>query len=242
MTDRYSDEKILPLNSKALVSPGLFAPTGLLRGWFSLAVDLLFPPRCGGCGKIDTFWCEACQGDLEMMAFPGQVRQMSPFSGIASTALHAGKIRQAVQALKYENARHVAEPLGERMAQHLAAQAWTIDMMIPVPLHTSRLRERGYNQAELLAQAVARHSAVPCVPSALRRVKHTQSQVTMSASERLTNVQDAFSADSTFVKNHAVLVIDDVFTTGATLSACGEALLSVGATAVYGLTVTAARI
>jgi ComF family protein len=242
VAEHYSDDNSLVMNSKALGSPGLFAPKRLLQGWFSLAIDLLFPPRCGGCGKVDTFWCETCQEDIDHIAFPAQVRQLPAFSGLASSALHTGKIREAVQALKYENVPSVAEPLGQRLAKHLAAQRWMIDTLIPVPLSTTRLKERGYNQAELLAQAVSKHSAIPCASTALRRQKHTESQVTMTAAERLTNVQQAFSADSIFVKDRSVLIIDDVLTTGATLTACGEALLSVGAAAVYGLTVTAARI
>ena len=104
------------------------------------------------------------------------------------------------------------------------------------------LKERGYNQAQLLAEVVAGHMRLPCVSSALQRERHTQSQVTMTAAERLTNVQGAFSADPAQVADQIVLIIDDVYTTGATLNACGEALLSSGAKAVYGLTVTAASI
>ncbi len=242
MTDRSPHNDSYLQASEARVSPGLFAPRSLLQNWLSVGVDLLFPPRCAGCGKIDTFWCETCQHDLELTPFPQQVRQLPLFSGMASTALHSGKIREAVQALKYDNARSVARPLGERLAAHLLSQKWMFDILVPVPLHMTRLKERGYNQSKLLAEVVADQIGVPCVPEALRRERHTQSQVTMNAAERLTNVEHAFQADSSFAAHHRVLIIDDVYTTGATLTACGETLLANGATAVYAITVTAARL
>jgi ComF family protein len=238
MTDRSPHHE--SSSFKARVSPGLFSPRLLLQQWFSLGLDLLFPPRCIGCGKIDTSLCEICHADIEALPFPQQVRQLPLFAGVASTAHHAGKIREAVQALKYDNARVIARPLGERLARHLASQNWTFDMIVPVPLHTIRLKERGYNQSELLAEIVSQKLGVPCVPTALRRERHTQSQVTMSAAGRLTNVEHAFLAEPSFAAHHRILIVDDVYTTGATLSACAEALLSVGVQAVYGLTVTAA--
>jgi ComF family protein len=242
MTDRSPQNNIYAQAIEARVWPGLFTPRSLVQKWLSTGLDLLFPPRCAGCGKIDSFWCETCQSDLEALPYPLRVKSLPLFSGIASTALHAGKIREAVQALKYDNARAVAQPLGERLSHHLSHQNWTFDMIVPVPLHTTRLRERGYNQSGLLAEVVAVRIGVPCVPEALRRERHTQSQVTMSAVERLTNVEHAFLANPSLAAHHRVLVIDDVFTTGATLTACAEALLSVGVDAVYGLTVTAAQL
>lgn len=229
----------IPLTSQAQAAPGLFAPWRQASSWL---IDLLFPPRCAGCGRVDSAWCPACQRDLDAIPYPPRPLTHPPLAAVAATAPHRGVIREAVQALKYDNARQVAVPLGARMAQHLAAQGWTIDMIIPVPLHTTRLAERGYNQSQLLGEQVARDMALPCVPSALHRDRSTHSQVTISAAERLVNVKSAFSAAPDLVNHRAVLIIDDVFTTGATLSACAEALLAAGAAAVYGLTVTAARL
>jgi ComF family protein len=242
MTDRSPQNNAYSQDVEARVSPGLFAPRSLLQNWFSIGVDLLFPPRCAGCGKIDSFWCETCQHDLEAIPYPLRVNPIPAFTAVASTALHAGKIREAVQALKYENARAVAQPLGLRLAHHPALQNWTYDMIVPVPLHTTRLRERGYNQSQLLAEIVAVQVGVPCVPEALRRERYTQSQVTMNAAERLTNVEHAFLANPSLAAHQRVLIIDDVYTTGATLTACAQTLLANGADAVYGLTVTAARL
>src|SRR5215510_14482595 len=127
MTDRSPTNSSYPQTPEARVSPGLFAPRSLLQNWLSISIDLLFPPRCAGCGRIDTFWCETCQHDLEQIRFPREVRQLPQFDGMASIALQSGKIREAVQALNYDNARVVARPLGERIAAHLVAQNWMFD-------------------------------------------------------------------------------------------------------------------
>jgi ComF family protein len=119
---------------------------------------------------------------------------------------------------------------------------WTIDMIVPVPLHTTRLAERGYNQAQLLGEHVAIETSIPCLPDAVHRQRQTQSQVTLNAAERQMNMVDAFQAHPSIVSSQRILIIDDVYTTGATLSACGQALLQAGAQAVYGLTVTVARL
>ena len=243
MPDRSPNSPLTSFHQEAPASPGLLAPKPPpFQRLANFCLDLLFPPRCAGCGRIDAFWCEQCELDLETMPLLENVRQLPGLAGITSTAPHKGIIREAVQGLKYENARPVAIPLGQRLSRQLQAQHWMIDMIAPVPLHTSRLAERGYNQAQLLAEQVAHHMNIPCVPHALTRERNTQSQVTMSAQERLTNVAKAFSANPEIVANQRVLIIDDVYTTGATLNACGEALLEANAKAVYGLTVTAAQL
>ncbi len=227
---------------EARVSPGLFAPKDLLqRGW-NLLVDLIFPPRCVGCGRIDTIWCERCNERLESTAFPTSVRPLPPLAGISATAVHQDIIREAVQGLKYGNAHILCEPLGARLVTELRRQNWTIDSIVPVPLHTSRLAERGYNQAQLLSEVVAREMNLPCSPDAIQRQRNTQSQVTLGAAERLANMKDAFHSQPTYVSGKSILLIDDVYTTGATLRACAEAAIASGATAVYGLTVTVARV
>jgi ComF family protein len=230
------------IDTEAQVSPGLFAPNRLLRRVWEITLDLVFPPRCAGCGRVDDIWCSTCQARLDETPYPSQVRPLAPLSGIISTAEHQGVIREAVQGLKYGNARILAQPLGERMVKQLQNQMWTIDMIIPVPLHTSRLAERGYNQAQLLAEYVAKAMSIPCTAAAVSRQRNTQSQVTLSAAERQTNLQDAFRADAQLLANQHILLIDDVYTTGATLSACATAVLQAGAAAVYGLTVTVARL
>lgn len=221
--------------------PGLFAPKRLVERVLTVVTDLVFPPRCAGCGRVDTFWCVRCQFELERLPFPKQVQPLPPLVGMASTAVHVGIIQQAIWSLKYENGRQLAEPLSTRLTQHLSNLSWPVNLIIPVPMHANRLAERGYNQAQLLAEQLAQQTEVPCLPGALRRWRFTPSQVGLGRAERLVNVQDAFEADSTSVTNRVVLLVDDVYTTGATLSACADTLLQAGAAAVYGLTVSVAR-
>lgn len=221
--------------------PGLFAPERLAHQTLRLITDLVFPPRCAGCGRVDTVWCSRCQHELEQIPFPNHVPPLTPLSGMASTGVHDGKIQQAIWSLKYENGRQLATPLGARLSQQLASLDWPVNCIIPVPMHSERLAERGYNQAQLLAEQIAQHTAIVCIPGALRRWRFTPSQVGLGREERLVNVQDAFEANAEQVHDQVVLLVDDVYTTGATLSACADTLLQAGATAVYGLTVSVAR-
>lgn len=240
MPDISVQELNSPQPQKARIWSGLFASKSLFSRLTAAGVDLIFPPRCAGCGRLDTFWCDECQQELDEITLAEHIEAKSPLQAVTASGWHVGKLREAVQALKYENARQVAQPLGEKLARCLQRQDWTIDILVPVPLHTKRLAERGYNQAQEIAEVVAKMSGIRCEADALQRVRETQSQVTVSGAERLVNIQGAFAAHSQLVKGQSVLIIDDVYTTGSTLSACGEALLAAGAQVVYGLTVTAA--
>jgi ComF family protein len=226
-------------NREAQISSGLFAP--LHKRLLLLVADLVFPPRCAGCGRVDQYWCAVCQDDINQMPLTPYVNPLPPLAAIASTGTHTGKLREAVQGLKYDNNRQLAEPLGKRLAARLATMNWTIDMLVPVPLHAMRLAERGYNQAQVVAEYLTAHVGIPCVPQAIYREKFTRSQVELSAAERLANLADAFQGEYVLLSGRTILLIDDVYTTGATLSNCAQAALAAGARAVYGLTVTAAR-
>ena len=220
---------------------GFFASNGFAQIFVSV-VDLIFPPRCAGCGKVDTPWCAGCQADLETLT--PIFRQDTPeyLQVVAATGWHTGKLQQAIHALKYDNAQSLAAyPLGERLTALLDAQHWTIDMLIPVPLHAARMQERGYNQAQLLGEYIAANRMIPCRPDAIQRIRSTRSQVGLNAAERAENVLEAFSAAPELVVDQTILLIDDVYTTGATLTACAQAALAAGARAVYGLTLSSAH-
>jgi ComF family protein len=156
--------------------------------------------------------------------------------------MHEGKLQQAIHALKYNNTPSLAQPLGERLAECLAQLNWSVDMIVPVPLHTSRIKERGYNQSQVLGAHVAAHHNLPLVPDAIARWRLTTTQVGLTAVQRRANVSGAFRANPALVANQTLLLIDDVFTTGATLQACAQASLDSGAKAAYSLTVTTARL
>jgi len=169
-----------------------------------------------------------------------------------SVVLFEREARQAVHLLKYGNRPTLAEPLARLMADYWQTNPIPVDLVTAVPLHPARQRERGYNQADLLARAFGRMIGVPVGPAVLRRVRHTRSQVSLNAAQRRENVQSAFAAiaptqfskrqgdDSFVVSGRRVLVIDDVRTTGSTLEACSLALKAAGASSVWGFTLARA--
>jgi ComF family protein len=117
---------------------------------------------------------------------------------------------------------------------------WTFDVIAPVPLGQKRMKERGYNQVALIAKPLSLSMNRYYQPVALKRRRETRSQVGLSAGERRANVHEAFIADPRLVRGRSVLVMDDVATTGATLSSSAEALLQAGASQVYAITVARA--
>ena len=227
---------------EAQFESGLLSSNWLVNNGLKLGVDLLFPPRCAGCGRVDTRWCMQCQQEIDAIDFPAS---STPFDApaltmIAATGQHEGILQRAVWALKFENERHIAGILGTRLSRRLQALDWPIDMIIPVPLHTKRLNERGYNQSQLIGEHLANIQERPLFPEAIIRTLETHTQVGLNAQQRKENMKGAFVADETLVNGKTVLLIDDVYTTGATLNACAEAALTAGAVKVYGMTVTMA--
>ncbi len=207
--------------------------------WFDAALDLIFPPRCAGCGRVDTIWCPICQRDINAVSAP-PVEWLADRFPVAATGPHEGKLRAAIHSLKYEHCPGLAVPLGERLNQRLSELNWKFDILVPVPLHTDRLRERGYNQSQLLGEQIAALHNLPLVAEALVRAAATRSQVGLNKQQRRENMNKAFRAVPQLVTDRAVLLVDDVYTSGATLEACAQTLLAAGAVRVSGLTITSA--
>jgi len=157
-----------------------------------------------------------------------------------SWAFFEGPIRHALHSLKYY--RNVA--LGDVLAKHLVRVvqklSWQVDLVAPVPLGRQRMKERGYNQAGLLAMPVAFMQNWRYSPQAVIRIRETRSQVGLSALERKENISGAFQADPSRVSGKVILLMDDVTTTGATMVACSDALRKAGAKTVYALTLARA--
>ena len=127
--------------------------------------------------------------------------------------------------------------MADRLITCLDQQKWTIDAILPVPLHAEREADRGYNQAELLGRNLARSTQIRLEPEWLRRIRNTSQQASLASAERQRNVEGAFEA-SRDAQGLAVLLVDDVVTTGATLSACAAALRLAGANSVYAIAVS----
>jgi ComF family protein len=148
-------------------------------------------------------------------------------------------MREAIHFLKYHNHQAVAALLAKLLAEAYRRYALTINLIIPVPLHKSRLKERGYNQSELLARQLGYLLDLQVNSAILRRIRKTEAQVSLSRLERPANVADAFECNHHLSGQH-VLLIDDVCTTGSTLDACAKALKARGADLVWGLTLARA--
>ena len=153
--------------------------------------------------------------------------------------MFADPVQEALHRLKYRRDVGLGDSLAEHMTRYVAGLNWPIDVIIPMPLGRRRLRERGYNQAGLIARPLAMALGLEYAPRELSRRRETRSQVGLSQQERRENVRDAFVADRR-VTGKTVLVVDDVATTGSTLSSSAEALFLSGAKDVYALTVARA--
>jgi ComF family protein len=140
---------------------------------------------------------------------------------------YGGKLEQAVRAFKFAEARKVATPLGQILGIAVQAASWGVDVVVPIPLHASRANLRGYNQAELLGRAVAQGLGVMCLP-ALARVRATKQQARLSKLERLENIEGAFAVVQQ-VAGLEVLLVDDVHTSGSTLTEASLVLIEAGA-------------
>lgn len=191
-------------------------------------LDLVAPRRCAGCDAwldpTDFEFCAPCEVLLEPAAQLDAGR---------AAYLYGGPIAEAIRRLKYEGRTELAEPLGARLVEVARAVAGEVDAVVPVPLHPERLRERGFNQAALLARPVARALAVPLVTSALRRVRETRPQASLGVGARGSNVRGAFGGRGTCPPR--VLLIDDVRTTGATITECALSLRRRGVERVHAL-------
>lgn len=212
-----------------------------IRHFLNTLMDLVFPPRCAGCGRVDFYWCDACQQAIDQMPPMLALRHADSIAACAASGLHEGRLQDAVHALKYDYARYVAQPLGQRLARCIDRLGWTPDVIIAVPLHEARLRLRGYNQAAVLADVLAHEIQVPAALGLMVRLRDTRSQVGLNGTERQHNVAGAFAAPAGSLQGRSVLLLDDVYTTGATMNACAEAALGAGAAFVYALTVTTAQ-
>ena len=203
------------------------------------ALKLIYPTRavCVGCGSQAGFareWlCEECRVALaKRWVGAAPPPKHSGIDGAAYAYLYGGPAGGMVRSLKYHGARRLAEPMGRAMADALERiQPTGAEMIVPVPMHPKRLRQRGFNHAALLAGEVAARADLP-VADALVRVRNTPQQARLSDAQRLDNMGGAIALNAR-VEGRRVLLVDDVCTTGATAAACAKALRDGGAAAVY---------
>jgi competence protein ComFC len=157
-----------------------------------------------------------------------------------SWAVFDSPLQNGLHTMKYRGNVAFGEAIAMQMTEDVRSLHWPVNVLIPVPLGKKRLKERGYNQVALVAQPLAYQLGLRYEPGALQKTRETRSQVGLTISQRSENVQSAYTANSTAVAQKSVLIMDDVATTGSTISACTAALLSAGAQDVYVLTIARA--
>ncbi len=222
----------------------------LLRRTAGQALDAALPAACVGCGREGPPLCEACGPVLDRrldapagipIGLPGDLP--APLLQLDWCAPFSGTVRAALHAIKYEGEQRLAEPLGAAIARRWARIEVGADVVTHVPVHADRARTRGYDQAELIARAAARHLRLPYA-TLLTRKRATIAQFDLDRGDRAANVAGAFVADpgrGPDLIGRWVLLIDDVVTTGATLAACAEALDRAGALGTSAITVARER-
>lgn len=234
---------------------------GLIDGIQRL-LDTIYPSRCVVCQRVGAVVCADCLRSMHPPAVPvcmrcaatiphashpapplcsdcSSGRYLTHLDGVRVAAEYTGAARTALLALKFAGQRRVAEPLASLLIAPFQDAIRTVELVIPVPLNAARMRTRGYNQAELLARALAKTQGLRVRTDLLERTRATEAQTRLSAEERRRNVAGAFAltppAATAVIQGKRILLLDDVTTTGSTLDAAAEPLRAAGAATIWGL-------
>jgi len=218
-------------------------------------LDAFFPPACAGCGKLGSRWCTDCQTSVKTIdknicticGLPQErdricqacVEERPRFRALRAWARYEGSVRQALHRLKYHKDIGLGETLAITMIPFVQSLKWQPDLLLPVPLGRKRLRERGYNQVAVIARPLASALGISFSEQVVFRQRETQSQVGLNRHERIMNMDRAFSIKGP-VGGKVIVLMDDVSTTGSTLSSAAGMLYEAGAREVFALTVARA--
>jgi len=209
-------------------------------------LDLLLPPACAGCGRFGHLVCDECLAGFRAAAAPDDRFVAADPATMVGDALqlavaafaHGGTLRRALQRLKYGGSGRIAIPLARAAAPALEALTRVCGPLplVPVPVHGARLRQRGYNQAALLADALGTEAGLP-VLDILERRRATARQHGLGKAARLHNLGGAFALRDGAWTPPDLILVDDILTTSATLESCAGVLRAAGAASVYGFAI-----
>ncbi len=200
-----------------------------------ILLDIVFPPRCEVCRRMGAeALCESCEKKITFLR---------PTAFIHSVGIYESALKSAILRFKFKKRANLAEPLGILLVKYINhnLDMNDVDFIVPVPLHERRLRERGFNQSELLAHVITKYYDVPTISGLLFRARETHPQFDLPRTERLKNVRGAFEVKgSNLLKEKNLLLLDDIYTTGSTVSECTRVLKEGGAQKVHVLTLSRA--
>ena len=212
---------------------------------------ILFPPYCTICSELlsmehwDENLCVKCRENLPFLSYEDCKNSIDGYTVFeeAIAAFDYEEVHSSIYRFKFKSAKKDGDGFGEVMALFLEKEKlqWlgSIEYMIPVPLHTKRLKQRGFNQSEEICKSLSKRIGIDYKSDRLYRIKHVKPQRILSAKQRKNNVKDIFLADN--CEGHTILLIDDVFTTGTTVNECSRELYRKGAKEVYVFTLAMTR-
>jgi ComF family protein len=228
----------------------------MIRNYLTELFDFILPRFCPSCrNKLATdekTVCNSCLSKIKLVdsefiksEYQRKYESKRIISGFVSHYIFEKdkELQHIIHALKYDKKFHIGIFLGKSLGEHFKSQfqSWDINMIIPIPLHHLKKAERGFNQSYYIAKGISSQISIAVKANAIKRMRFTQSQTTMTLKEREFNVEGAFKVRKTEnVKGKNVLLVDDVMTTGATINECGNVLLDAGANHIYAATVALA--
>lgn len=232
-------------------------------------IHLLFPRRCPLCDDIlfqsvftpEEYICGKCQGKPEYVKEPlckkcGKPldderqefcydcgRKKSHYVQGKALWIYKGEVKDSLYRFKYHNRREYAAYYGEELVRVYGEwiEKCGIEAMIPIPLSRQRKRQRGFNQAELIAKEISRRTGIPVYSDLLLRIRNTEAQKILNDTERKNNLKNAFKTKENKVQLHHILLVDDIYTTGSTMNEAAKMLKQAGAEQIYCLSVSIGR-
>lgn len=220
-------------------------------------LDLLLPRRCPLCGKISEGICGDCRKKIQYVRQPAccrcgkplqneeaeyctscRTRQFAYTQGRA-LCVYAGPVKESLYAVKYKNKREYLEYYAQEMSLRLGRylEKWQPEVLVPVPMHISAKRKRGYNQAEILAKELGRQTGIPVRCDVLKKIKKTANQKELDYRARRSNLKGAFAVCRAPLPWKCVLLVDDVYTTGSTVNEAAAVLKEAGVEKVNFVTI-----